>query len=118
MIDLTAYRPQIDAALARGGETHCFDDVVEAVRSGGMQAWVNGDTIAITEIIAYPRKKVLHCFLAGGNIDRVIEMMDSAAAWGRAHGCEAFTIAGRKGWVRALRAHGWKPTLYAMELPI
>lgn len=115
MIDLGAYRQQIEAALAYGGGTHLFEDVVEAVRDGRMQAWVNGDSIAITEIIAYPRKRVLHAFLAGGSMRGVLDMIDSAAAWGRAQGCTAFTIAGRKGWLRVLGRRGWTGTLHLME---
>lgn len=118
MIDLEAYRPQIEAALAYSGGTHIFEDVVQGVIDGRMQAWVNDDTIAITEVIAYPRKRTLHCFLAGGKASRIIEMMPSAMQWGRAQGCTSFTIAGRKGWMRVLAKHGWRPSLYVMETAI
>ena len=118
MIDLSAYRDQIESALAYGGETHLFEDVVASVTDGSMQAWGNGDSIAITEVIVFPRKKTLHCFLAAGKASEVIEMIDSAKAWGKSLGCTAFTIAGRKGWRRVLSKHGWKPTLYVMSAPI
>jgi hypothetical protein len=118
MIDLEAYRPQIEAALAYSGGTHLFEDVVQGVIDGRMQAWVNGDTIAITEVVVFPRKKTLHCFLAGGKLRGVIEMMPSAIAWGQVQGCTAFTVAGRKGWMRVLSRHGWEPQFYVMGVPI
>jgi hypothetical protein len=118
MIDLEEYRPQIEAALAHGGDTHLFEDVVQGVIEGRMQAWLNEDTIAITEVVLFPRKKTLHCFLAGGQLRRVIEMMPSAIAWGQAQGCTAFTIAGRKGWIRVLSKYGWQPQLYVVGMPI
>lgn len=118
MIDLEAYRDRIDSALAYSGGTHVFEDVVDAVRAGRMQAWINGDSIAITEIIAYPRKKVLHCFLAAGKSAEIIAMMGDAGKWGRSLGCSAFTIAGRKGWVRVLGKHGWNETMRIMQLEL
>lgn len=118
MVSIHNYRDQIEAALKFSNGTHLFADVVQMVTEGRAQMWVNGGSIAITEIIRYPRKRVLHCFLAGGKSAEIIEMMDSAAAWGKAYGCEAFTIAGRKGWQRVLKKHGWKPTMTVMEAAI
>ena len=109
------YREQIDAALKHSGGTHLFEDVVEAVGSGRMQMWANGDTVAITEVICYPRKKVLHVFLAGGSREALFEMIDSAWEWGQSLGCSAMTLAGRKGWTRTMTKHGFRPTLYVME---
>ena len=118
MIDLEAYRAQIEAAQAYSGGTHIFEDVLQGVVDGRMQAWINDDTIAITEVVVFPRKRVLHCFLAGGKMRKVIEMMPSAMEWGRAQGCASFTIAGRRGWVRVLSRHGWRPQFYVMETAI
>lgn len=117
-LNIEEYRPQIEAALRYAHGTHEFEDVVQMLLDGRAQAWANGDSIAITEIIAYPRKKVLHCFLAGGKSAEIIAMMEAAAAWGKSYGCTAFTIAGRKGWQRVLGKHGWRPTMTVMELPI
>lgn len=117
-LDLTQYRPQIEAALVYGGGTHLFVDVAQMVFDGRAQAWVNGGSIAVTEIVVYPRKKVLHCFLAGGKSREIIEMMPSAAKWGAMHGCTSFTIAGRRGWQRVLAKHGWRPTMQVMAAQI
>ena len=118
MIDLSDYRTQLESALAYSGGTHTFEDVVQGVVNGHMQAWVNGDSIAVTEIIIYPRKKVLHGFLAAGNMKRILEMVPSAAEWGRQHGCTAFTLAGRKGWQRVFGRRGWKTAFYVLETSI
>jgi hypothetical protein len=84
------------------------------LRDGRAQAWVNGDSIAITEIVIFPRKRSLHCFLAGGRMQDIIAMMPSAAQWGVANGCSDFTIAGRKGWQRVLGRYGWRPRMTVM----
>ena len=109
------YREQLESALAYGSGTHLFEDVVEAVAAGKMQAWPNGDSIAITEIIAFPRKKTLHGFLAAGNMREILEMVPSAAEWGRQQGCTAFTLAGRKGWQRVFGKRGWRTAFYVLE---
>ena len=109
------YRKQIDAALKHSGGTHLFEDVVEAVSSGNMQMWANGETVAITEVLVYPRKKVLHVFIGSGTRKGLFEMLDSAWEWGQSIGCTAMTLAGRKGWLKLMGKHGFRPTLYVME---
>lgn len=111
-------RPYLEAALEYSGGTHLLEDVVDMLVSGRGQLWPGKNCAAVTEIIAYPRKKVLHCFLAGGDMDEIISMLEDAKAWGRAQGCTGFTIAGRKGWKRVLADHGFTETLTVLEGPI
>lgn len=114
---IEANRAHIEAALAYGGGTHTFDDVRDGILSGRMQIWPAPRGCAVTEIVQYPRKRVIHCFLAGGELDQIIDMIDSAIEWGKAQGCESLTLSGRKGWERALQSHGFKPILVTLERP-
>ena len=109
------YRELIESALAYSGGTHEFADVVELVATGKAQLWPAPRGVAITEIIVYPRKRVLHCFLAAGELDQIIDMIDSAVAWGKAQGCASLTLSGRMGWQRVLDRHGFKPVLVTLE---
>lgn len=109
------YRKQIEGALKYSGGTHTFEDIMHGVADGSMQAWVNGDTIAITEIIVYPRAKALHVFLAGGNKEKLFDMIDTAWEWGQSIGCTKMTLAGRKGWTKLMGKYGFKTTLTVME---
>ena len=99
----------IQSALGKGGDTHDFKDIVDGVLSGHMQLWVGSNGCAITEIVVYPNKKVLHVFLAGGDkghgIKQITDMHDDT--WGKAQGCDGMTIAGRKGWKKVLESRGW-----------
>lgn len=101
-------REWIEAALEYGGGTHDFDDVVESVKSGFMQFWPADDACAVTEIITYPKKKVLHIFLAGGNMDTIVAMNESAEYFAKLNGCSGMSIAGRKGWKRVLTTKGYR----------
>jgi hypothetical protein len=112
---IEANRHHIEAALEYSGGTHLYEDVEQGILSGRMQIWPGQESVAVTEIIEYARKRVLHVFLAGGDMAELIDMIDSAAAWGRTQGCTSLTMSGRKGWERVLDRHGFKPVMIVME---
>jgi|TARA_R110000787_G_scaffold168510_1_gene281322 hypothetical protein len=105
--ELNRCRPWIEAALEYSGGTHLYQDIVEGIASGHMQFWPAPKGCAVTEIIIFPRKKVFHIFLAGGEKNQIVDMDDSAMAFAKAQGCSGMTIAGRKGWSRVLKTKGW-----------
>ncbi len=107
--ELARCRPWIEAALEYSGGTHNFDDVAEALASGKMQLWPAPKGCIVTEIVVYPRKKVLNVFLGAGELDQLMDMHKDVIAWSKAQGCEAVTITGRYGWKKPLTKHGWKP---------
>lgn len=99
--------PWLQAALDAGGNTHTLEDVWRSVREGRMQFWPAERAAAVTEIVVYPRLKTLHIFLAGGDMDQIVDMDASATEFARLNGCAKVTIAGRKGWARVLRDNGY-----------
>lgn len=105
----------IEAALEYSGGTHEYEDIQEAVMSGRMQLWAGETGCAVTEIITYPKKKVLHVFLAGGDMNQIIDFQDSAVEFGKMNGCTAMTLAGRRGWVKVLDKHGWSQSFVVMS---
>lgn len=102
-------QPWIEAALEYSGGTHSLSDVIEGITSGKMQLWPSPKGCIVTEIVVYPRKKMLNVFLGGGELDQLLDMHKDVIAWSKAQGCEAITITGRFGWKKPLKAHGWKP---------
>lgn len=116
--ELERCRPWIEAALERSGGTHIFNDIVDAVIEGRMQFWPAQDACAITEVIVFPRKKVLHVFLAGGKLETIVDMNDSAVQWAKAIGCDGMSIAGRKGWVKVLKKKGWTESFVNLALEV
>ena len=100
-------RQWLQPALDRGGNTHSFEDVINEIRAGSMQLWTGPEGAAVTMIYDFPQKRVLHVFLAGGSIEQIKDFEESAAAWGRAHGCSEMSLSGRRGWTKALE--GWRP---------
>jgi hypothetical protein len=108
MAEIERCRYWIEEALAYSGGTHDFEHIVEALLNGHMQLWPNENACAVTEIVVYPKKKVLHVFLAGGKMSEILDMHPSAAEWGRMQGCTAMSIAGRPGWERVLKKLGYE----------
>jgi len=106
--DLLRCREWIQSALDKGGDTHGFVDVVDGVMSGHMQLWSGAKGCAVTEIVVYPNKKVLHVFLAGGKLEQITDMHQDAVKWAKTQGCEGMTLSGRKGWLKILNKDGWK----------
>ena len=110
--ELIRCKDWIQSALNKGGDTHDFKDVVDGIMSGNFQLWLGTNGCAVTEIVVYPNKKVLHVFLAGGDqgqgIEQITDMHDDAMAWGKQQGCEGMTVTGRRGWKKVLASKGWK----------
>ena len=109
--ELIRCKDWIQSALNKGGNTHEFKDIVDGIISGNMQLWLGANGCAITEIVVYPNKKVLHVFLAGGDkglgIEQITDMHDDAIEFGKQQGCVGMTVTGRKGWKKVLQSRGW-----------
>lgn len=115
MSELERCRKWIEDALEYGGGTHTYEDVVEMIIQGRMQLWPAENSCIVTEITVYPRKKVLHVFLGGGELNEILGMHESVVQWAKDHGCSSLTMTGRKGWVKALQHDGWKSQLVLLE---
>ena len=106
--ELARCRAWIEAALEYSGGTHNFDDVAEGLASGKMQLWPAPKGCIVTEIVVYPRKKVLNVFLGGGELEQIMDMHQDVITWAKSQGCEALAMTGRFGWKKPLERHGWK----------
>lgn len=105
------YRTLIESALAYGGWTHTFEDVVEGVARGEAQFWPGPSSCIVTQVDEPPRRKILVFWLAAGNKDELRAMERELIAWGREEGCTLARMVGRKGWKRSfLMDEGWRDT--------
>jgi hypothetical protein len=107
MTELERVRPWLEGALEYSNKTHNWKDIVEALKTSKMQLWSSEKSSAVTEILCYPRKKVLHVFLAGGDMTELLNMIENATYWGKKQGCTELTMSGRKGWQRVLGKDKW-----------
>lgn len=107
MSEIARCQEWIEGALEYSGGTHTFKDIVDGILSQQYQFWPAERGCAITEIVVFPQKKVLHIFLAGGEMDQIVDMDDSAVYFAKSQGCDSVTIAGRRGWKRVLSEKGY-----------
>ena len=107
--EFTRCRPYIEAALEYSGGTHDIIYIYEGIYKGTMQLGPREKSCLVTEIVVYPKKRVLNIFLGGGDLTEILDMHDDVINWAKAQGCEALNMTGRFGWKKPLAAHGWEP---------
>lgn len=104
---LDRFRPELEAAMDHNGGTHTFDDLTAMVLQGRLRMWTTENSIALTEVIEYPRQKHYHVFAAGGDLGEIVATIPQVEQAARDAGCCKLTVSGRRGWVRALASEGW-----------
>ncbi len=92
----------IDAALGYTGGSHTSVDVLDAIKNGQAQFFPLANSVIVTEIIDYPQMSVCRIWLAGGEMEELLEAEKKIAEWARGLGCSGMEIIGRKGWERQL----------------
>ncbi|WP_269715752.1 hypothetical protein [Caulobacter sp. NIBR2454] len=101
-------KPLIAAALEHGYGTHTIDDVLAQIVRGDAVFWPGERSAIVTMFHDNPQGRSLHFWLAGGDMEEIAnEMRPCIELWGKSEGCTRATIAGRPGWIRALRDVGY-----------
>jgi hypothetical protein len=114
--ELERCRPWIEAAIKRSGDLNTWDEVCVGIRSGKMQLWPAERGCIITEIVVYHNTNALHVFLAGGELDEILQMTENVKEWAKLQGCSFASFDGRLGWQKPLEKIGWKPHSITMHL--
>lgn len=83
-------------------------DLIAGLREGRAQLWPGLRSAMVTQLLSGP-DRLLHVWLAGGDMRDLLALAPGVEAWGRAQGAQYATINGRKGWARALRRTGFEP---------
>ncbi|HKI83154.1 MAG TPA: hypothetical protein VKA63_02360 [Candidatus Krumholzibacteria bacterium] len=109
-------RERLKLALARSDGAYKWEDVEEAILSDAAQLWTSDEAAIVTQVRAYPQRAEIHFWLAGGKLDAVIKLSRAVLGAAKRAGISRATLAGRRGWVRALKDEGWEPSdLVIME---
>jgi len=116
--ELARCRQWLQDALDHAGGTHSIEDIEDQIRKGLVQFWPGKRSACVTEIIIYPQRRVLHLFLAGGDLEEIREMETCATWYAERMGCSAMTICGRRGWAKALADKGYREYLTTIIKPI
>ena len=107
-----------DAITCADCVTHNFDDVVGMVVEGKLIPIFFDEGFALITVHQFPQAKHYHIFACGGKLRALIENKDTFLADAKRRGCDRITISGRKGWIRALKIFGARPTYSVMALDL
>ena len=91
----------LENALDYAHGTFDIQNVFEDVMNGNAQFWPGENSAVVTQIVPYPKKKVIHFFLAGGDIKELQDMEPGIIEWAKSQGCEVVTLSGRPGWTKS-----------------
>lgn len=104
-------KPWIESALEYSLDTHDIQDIQNDLVNNKLQLWPGEKSVIVTQILEYPKKRVMHVFLAGGDIKDIESRTDGITAWAKLIGCNTITLTGRPGWVKSfLKNKGYKTT--------
>jgi hypothetical protein len=106
----------IQDALGYAGGTHTIDDIYQAVSSGKAQFFPLEKSAIITEIVDYPQRAVCRIWLAGGELEELMQAEKSIAVWAKSIGCDGIEIIGRKGWQRQLKDYTATSVVLAKDI--
>lgn len=95
-------------ALKCGGDVYTLTDIVNRIRTGAMQSFVNGEAWAITTVHDFPRKRVLHIDYAVGTIEGLRNVFDEMYEFAKANDVQLMRAIGRNGWEPFAVKDGWK----------
>lgn len=112
---LRHWKEKIEVALDHGANTHTFDDVCTMVMENRLALFLYPEAFSLMEIVHYPQFSVFHCFIAGGEMQAVLDIEKELMPVAKSLGCAYLSFSGREGWVRVHKANGWTPvctTLY------
>lgn len=113
--ELDRCRQYIEPALSYSGGTHDWYDIVHGVMGGTLQLWPAPNGALVTEVLTYPRKRVVNVFLGGGDMGELTAMHEKIIEWAKGQGCTAARLSGRDGWRRAFAPLGWTPLYQTLE---
>lgn len=94
-------------ALDGLGGAYDVEDIFRRIDDGALQSWQSGQSVVVTEVLGYPRKRIVNVLIAAGNIDEIMELQERVSQWARELGCSKIVMSGRKGWSKVLPRHGW-----------
>jgi hypothetical protein len=98
---------KVTAGLEWHGGYLTLEDLIDLARERRVQIWANDSAIAATEILAYPRKRVVNAIVAAGDVRGVLALEPQIEAFARSENADAMVTHGRPGWGRIGQRTGW-----------
>jgi hypothetical protein len=102
------------------GGLYLANDILGLVRDGKMQMFADGESIAVTQIAAFPRARMLEVLAAVGDLEACRKLHDRILQFANDQDISLVQAYGRRGWIADAESRGWKVRttsyLYQREL--
>lgn len=91
----------IQDAVEYSHGTFTIESIFEDMAAGNLQLWPGPNSAIVTQVVYYPGMKVMHLFLAGGNLEELQELYNQVEEYAKSIECKAVTLTGRPGWAKS-----------------
>jgi hypothetical protein len=105
--ELHRYRYEIEDALSLSGRV-TYHELPGLIEEGRLIPYVNDGAIVLCEPIQMTIGWIMCVFVAAGEMDACLRILDQIEADARAKEACAVTIVGRPGWIRVTRKRGYR----------
>lgn len=92
--------------LKDAGDLYSFQDILGEVERGKMQSFSTGESLVITRISVFPRRRVLEIIAAAGTLEELKTLQNRIYLFALENDCASVMAMGRSGWER-LMSDGW-----------
>ena len=115
------YHAKLAKVLDRMGGVYLVSDILDAIAAGRMQSFVEGDSWVITQVVQFPRARMLEIIAAVGDRKECLKIYDERILqYAKDNDIPLVQAYGRHGWLIDARKRGWKVKalsfLYQKEL--
>lgn len=94
-------------ACKKFGGFYDFEDILDAIERGDMQSFSDGQSMVVTQVQNYPRRKALHVVLVVGTMDGVMALEPRVIEFAKERCAEVMTAFTREGWKAFEGNSGW-----------
>jgi hypothetical protein len=102
------YIDRLYQVLARMGHIYTPADLIDSVNRGDMQCFVDNDSFGLTEIVQYPRRRVLDIPCVVGNLDSSLRIHDQILEFAKDNKVTFMRAQARPGWWPYAKKLGWE----------
>jgi hypothetical protein len=96
-----------------------MQDEADCIDSCTMQLRTGDNSAIVTQVQIFPRMKVLHVFLAAGDLVELEIITPRIQKFAEDMGCQKITLTGRRGWSRTfVTKFNMKPTHYWLSTEV
>tara|TARA_B100000287_G_C20654348_1_gene788023 strand:+ start:1487 stop:1870 length:384 start_codon:yes stop_codon:yes gene_type:complete len=97
-------------------KTHSIIDIFGMLVNGTAFLVALKNSAGVLEIVEYPKYKSCRIWLAGGNMEEMINIYPEIQKWAKYRQCKKIEIIGRKGWEKVFKDHKKEAVVLTREL--